>query len=85
VNTAGTGQVLAPINSFGQIAVDNHGNLYASSVDNGWSVYRITSDGAATYLGAARGSGGTLADVQSGPGDTAYAANGGTVVRADGG
>jgi hypothetical protein len=85
VNAAGTGQVLAPINSFGQIAVDSHGNVYASSLAIGWSVYRITPDGTATYLGAARGSGGTLADIQSGPGDTAYAANGGTVVKAEGG
>jgi hypothetical protein len=84
VDAAGTGQALAPINSFGQIAVDSQGDIYASSVDIGWSVYKITPDGVATYLGAARGSGGALADVRSGPGNTAYAGNGNVVVRAEG-
>ena len=74
----------APLNSFGQIAVDGQGDIYASSLNLGWSVYRITPDGSATYLGSARGSGGTLTDVQVGPGDTGYAADGGTIVRAEG-
>jgi hypothetical protein len=85
VNTAYVGTQTAPLNSFGQIAVDSHGNVYASSIALGWSVYEVTPDGTATHLGAARGSGGALADVQLGPGDTAYAGDGGTVVRADGG
>jgi hypothetical protein len=85
VSTANVGTQTAPLHSFGQIAVDSQGNVYASSIDLGWSVYEVAPDGAATYLGAARGSGGALADVQLGPGDTAYAGDGGTVVGAEGG
>jgi hypothetical protein len=85
VTTASVGTQTAPLDSFGQIAVDSRGDIYASSLALGWSVYEIAPGGAATYLGAARGSGGALADVQLGPGDTGYAADGGTVVRAEGG
>lgn len=74
----------APLNSFGQIAADGQGDIYASSLNLGWSVYRITPDRRATYLGSARGSGGTLADVQVGPGGSGFAADGGTVVQAEG-
>jgi hypothetical protein len=84
IDAAGTGQAPATIRGFGQIAVDSRGDIYASSDDIGWSVYRITPEGTATYLGAARGSGGTTADVELGPGDTGYAGDGGTVVRASG-
>jgi len=84
IDAAGTGQATATIGGFGQIAVDSRGDVYASSDDIGWSVYRITPEGTATYLGAARGSGGTTADVELGPGDTGYAGDGGTVVRASG-
>jgi hypothetical protein len=82
VDAAGTGQTLATITGFGQIAVDGQGDIYASSDFTGWSVYRVSPDGVATNLGIARGSGGTTADVQLGPGDTGYAGDGGTVVRA---
>jgi hypothetical protein len=84
VGTTGIGYASAPINSFGQIAVDSQGNIYASSDDIGWSIYKITPDGTATHIGAARGTGGTLADVQLGPGDAAYAGDGSDVVRAEG-
>jgi hypothetical protein len=67
VNTAFIGTHTAPFNSFGQLAVDGHGDVYASSIALGWSFYEITPDGTATYLGAARGIGGTLADVQPDP------------------
>ena len=83
MNTTGLGSAPAPIDSFGTIAVDSRGNVYASSVDIGWSVHKITPDGTATHIGAARGSGGTLADVQLGPGGSAYAGAGSDVVRAE--
>ena len=79
----GTGSV--PLRTFGQIAVDAGGDIYASSLDLGWSVYEITPDGTATYLGAARRSGGDTAVVQLGPDGVAYAGNGPYVVRAVGG
>jgi hypothetical protein len=82
IDAAGTGQAPAVIRNLGQIAVDSRGNIYASSSFVGWSVYRITPKGVATNLGIARGSGGTTADVQLGPGDTGYAGYGDTVARA---
>ncbi len=82
IDAPGTGQAPAVITSFGKVAVDSRGNIYASSAFIGWSVYRITPNGMATNLGAARGSGGTTADVQLGPGDTGYAGYGDTVARA---
>jgi hypothetical protein len=84
VNAVGAGQALTTINSFGQIAVDDQGNIYASSLFIGWSVYKITPNGTATYLGSARGSGGTLASLELGPDDTAYAGDGSDVVRVEG-
>jgi hypothetical protein len=84
VDAAGTGQAPATIRDFGQIAVNSQGIIYASSDIIGWSVYRITPDGVATNLGVARGSGGTTADIQLGPGDTGYAGRGSTVVRSTG-
>lgn len=84
VDAAGTGQAPATIRDFGQIAVNSQGVIYASSDFIGWSVYRVTPDGVATDLGTARGSGGTTADVQLGPGDTGYAGYGDTVGRATG-
>ena len=82
IDATGTGQAPAVITNFGKIAVDSRGNIYASSAFIGWSVYRITPNGVASNLGAARGSGGTTADVQLGPGDTGYAGYGDTVARA---
>ncbi len=62
------GQVQMPgaLDSFGSIAIDSEGNVYASSLFDGWSVFKIAPDGVATYLGYARRSGGTTAIVQRG-------------------
>ncbi len=75
---------LTPLTSLGQIAVDAEGVIYASSIALGWSVYRITPDGTATYLGAARRSGGNTAIVQLGPDGVAYAGNGPFIIRVNG-
>jgi hypothetical protein len=79
----GTGMV--PLASFGQIAVGAEGDIYASSLALGWSVYEISPEGTAAYLGAARRSGGNMAIVQLGPHGDAYAGNGSFVLRAEGG
>ena len=62
----GSTQVPGPLNSFGSIAVDGQGNVYASSMFDGWSVFKISPNGTATYLGYARRSGGNTAVVQRG-------------------
>jgi hypothetical protein len=56
------------LNSFGSIAVDAQGNVYASSTYAGWSVFRISPNGVATELGYARRSGGNTAIIQRGTG-----------------
>jgi hypothetical protein len=83
-NTVYGGAGSLQLSSFGQIAVDAEGDVYASSAALGWSVYKITPDGTATYLGAARRSGGNTAVVQLGPNGAAYADDGSYVVRAEG-
>jgi sugar lactone lactonase YvrE len=55
------------LDSFGSIAFDNQGNLYATSLFSGWSVYKIDTAGNATLLGYARRSGGSTTDVERGP------------------
>ncbi len=62
----GSVQMSGPLNSFGSIAVDAQGNVYASSLFDGWSVFKISPNGTATYLGYARRSGGNTAVVQRG-------------------
>ncbi len=59
-------QMSGALNGFGSIAVDSQGNVYAASLFDGWSVFKISPDGVATYLGYARRSGGTTAVVQRG-------------------
>lgn len=54
------------LDGFGSIAVDAQGNVYTSSLFIGWSVFKISPDGVATYLGYARRSGGSTAIVQRG-------------------
>ena len=58
---ASSGPRKGPLSQFGSIAVDRRGDIYASTGFTGWSVYRITPSGDATYLGYARRSGGNLA------------------------
>jgi glucose/arabinose dehydrogenase len=72
------------LGDFGQIAVDAQGNVYASSLYTGWSVYKISPDGTATELGYARRSGGNVAVVERGVGGAILADDGSNVVRADG-
>ena len=62
----GSTQMSGPLDSFGSIAVDGHGNVYASSLFDGWSVFKISPNGTATYLGYARRSGGNTTVVQRG-------------------
>jgi hypothetical protein len=60
----GSTQMSGTLDSFGSIAVDGQGNVYASSLFDGWSVFKISPNGTATYLGYARRSGGNTAVVQ---------------------
>ena len=56
-----------PINDFGSMAIDAEGDVIVGSTFDGWSVYEITPQGHATYLGYARRSGGDTTVVQAGP------------------
>lgn len=76
----GTGR----LDDFGQVAVDGHGNIYASSLYTGWSVYRVSPDGVATDVGYARRSGGNTAVMQVGPGGAVEADDGPSIVRVEG-
>jgi hypothetical protein len=62
----GSIEMSGTVNSFGSIAADSQGNVYASSLFDGWSVFKIPPNGTATYLGYARRSGGNTAVVQRG-------------------
>jgi sugar lactone lactonase YvrE len=73
-----------PLNEFGQIAIDAQGNIYASSLFTGWSVYRIAPNGMATDLGYARRSGGDTADMELGSGGLVEADNGSSILRIEG-
>jgi hypothetical protein len=79
-----SGPRLGAFDDFGQIAADGQGNIYASSLYSGWSMFRISPTGAATYLGYDRRSGGNAAVVERGPGDTIETDNGSDVVRVQG-
>jgi len=79
-----SGPRLGVFGDFRQIAVDAHGNVYASSLFSGWSVFRISPAGAATYLGYDRRSGGSAAVVESGPRDVIEADNGSDILRVRG-
>jgi hypothetical protein len=69
---------------FRQIAVDGEGNVYASSLYSGWSMFKISPAGAATYLGYDRRSGGNAAVVERGPHGAIEADNGAEIVRVTG-
>jgi sugar lactone lactonase YvrE len=78
-------QMPGPLNSFASIAVDAQGNVYASSTFDGWSVFKISPDGVATYLGYARRSGGTTAIVQRGPNNVIEVDDGENILQVEGG
>ena len=80
----GTVQMPGALDSFGSIAVDGEGNIYASSSFDGWSVFKISPDAVATYLGYARRSGGTTTIVQRGPGGVIEVDDGQNILRAEG-
>ena len=77
-------QMSGALNSFGSIAVDSEGNVYASSLFDGWSVFKVSPDGVATYLGYARRSGGTTAIVQRGADDVIEVDDGQNILRVEG-
>lgn len=80
------GQVQMPgaLDGYGSIAVDSGGNIYASSLFDGWSVFKISPDGVATYLGYARRSGGSTAIVQRGPDDVIEVDDGQNILKVEG-
>ncbi len=65
-----------PLNELGQIALDGRGDIYASSLQAGWSLYMAAPNGTATYLGYARRSGGNTAVLGPAPGGEVYAGSG---------
>ena len=80
------GQVQMPgaLDGLGSIAVDSEGNVYASSTFDGWSVFKISRSGVATYLGYARRSGGNTAIVHRGADDVIEVDDGQNILRVDG-
>jgi hypothetical protein len=58
------------------IGVDNEGDIIVTGF-NGWAVWRVTPAGRATYLGYARGTGGSYPDLVQGPAGTIYIATDG--------
>jgi WD40 repeat protein len=77
-------QMPGPLNSIDSIAVDSDGNVYASSTFDGWSVFKISPNGVATYLGYARRSGGNTAIVQRGADDVIEVDDGPNILRVEG-
>jgi hypothetical protein len=76
-----SGPRLGAFGDFRQIAVDAQGNVYASSLYSGWSMFKISPTGVATYLGYDRRSGGNAAVVERGPHNAIEADNGADIVR----
>jgi len=64
------------LRGFGPIAVASNGTFYVGGGLWGWSLWAVSPDGTAHYLGFARQSGGNYVDVHPGPDGTVYAANG---------
>jgi hypothetical protein len=62
------------------LAVAKDGDFYVSGF-NGWAIWHVAPDGAATYVGYDRGSGGTVPELVSGPGGAVYSEDGGSIVR----
>lgn len=79
-----SGPRLGAFGDFRQIAVDAQGNVYASSLFSGWSMFKISPTGVATYLGYDRRSGGNAAVVERGPHGAIEADNGPEIVRVQG-
>jgi hypothetical protein len=65
---------------YGPLAVGSNGTLYVAGV-NGWSIWRVTPSGDATYIAYDRGSGGTNPDLVRMSNGAVYAAFGSTIVR----
>ena len=72
------------LDGFGSIAVDVLRRRLRSSTFTGWSVYKISPDGAATSLGYARRSGGNTAVVQRGPDDVIEVDDGQNILQVQG-
>lgn len=80
----GTVQMPGALDSYDSIAVDAEGSVYASSLFDGWSVFKISPDGVAKYLGYARRSGGNTAIVQRGADDVIEVDDGPNILRVQG-
>ena len=66
--------------SLDTLAVAKDGGIYVSGF-NGWAIWHVAPNGAATYVGYDRGSGGTVPDLVSGPGSAVYSEDGGSIMR----
>jgi hypothetical protein len=62
------------------LAIAKDGSIYVSGF-NGWAIWHVALNGAATHVGYARRSGGNFPDLVSRPGGAVYADNGGEIVR----
>ena len=74
-----------PLNDFGSMAFDAEGDVIVGSGFDGWSVYKITPQGQATYLGYARRSGGNTTIVQAGPNGLVEVDDGPNIVQVQSG
>ena len=91
-NTLKTVRVIATLyggkkvaaNEYGSIAVDAKENVFASAAFPVWSIYKITPDGVATYLGYAFRSGGNTAIVQRSADGTIEADDGPYIQQVEG-
>jgi hypothetical protein len=70
-----------PLQGFGSIAIDTHGNIDVSGGPRGWSAWQVAPNGIATYLGFARMMGGDYVVVQPGPDNAIYTGSGGSIQR----
>jgi hypothetical protein len=79
-----SGPLKGPLDrNLGPIAVDNRGNLYVSGF-NGWSIWRVRPNGAATYVGYQRQNGGNYAALVQGNGGTVFDEDGSTINQVQG-
>jgi len=70
-----------PLNGFGPIAIDTHGNIDVSGGPWGWSIGQVTPHGIAHYVAFARQGGGNFAVVQPGKRGAIYEGSGGGIAR----
>jgi hypothetical protein len=70
-----------PLQGFGSIAIDTHGNIDVGGGPRGWSAWQVAPDGTATYLGFARMMGGDYVVVQPGPDNAIYTGSGGGSIQ----